>query len=98
MSAYLEFQLKGGGVAVVEVGMIGAAVAKGVDAWKLGSKDSPTLVVLRAGETLEVVDQSVGGVIGRCVAARQTLKQLRYEQGPDAAFVDWLQPLAEDEK
>lgn len=92
MSAFLEFHLKGGGCALVDASMIGAAIAKGTDLNKVGTADSPTLVVLRAGETLEVINQSVVGVMGRVALAKIELKRKRYAD-PDAVFVDYLTPL-----
>lgn len=96
MTAYLEFHVKGGGCAIVEAGMIGAVIAKGHDPWKVGAADAPTLVVLRSGETLEIIGASPGGVIGRVVSARQTAQKLKFEAQIEV-FVDWLTPLNEGE-
>lgn len=99
MSAYLELHVKGGGVALVEAGMIGAAIGTGVDAWKVGTPQAPTRVVLRGGEQIDVIDVSVGGLIGRIVAVKQQADLLKRESGVEV-FVDWLRPLregAEDE-
>lgn len=96
MTAYLEFHIKGGGCAIVESGMVGAVMAKGHDSWKVGTADAPTLVVLRSGETLEIIGASPGGVIGRLVSARQTAQKLKYEAQVEV-YVDWLAPLNEGE-
>jgi hypothetical protein len=96
MSAYVELHIKGGGCAIVDASMIGAVMAKGHDAWKVGSPDAPTLIVLKSGETLEIVGASPGGVIGRVVTARQAVPGIPVplqhpvegagEAGPDPAL------------
>jgi hypothetical protein len=96
VTAYLEFHLKGDGCAIVEAGMIGAVIAKGHDVWKVGTAEAPTMVVLRSGETVEIVGASPGGVIGRVVSARQMAQKLKYESQIEV-FVDWLTPLNEGE-
>lgn len=96
MSAYLEFHVKGGGCALVEAGSIAAVLAKGHDVWKVGSPDAPTLVVMRAGETIEVIGNSAGGVIGRVVDARAKAAKLKYEKGGDV-YVDWMPALNQGE-
>lgn len=92
MAAYLEFHIKGGGCALVEAGMIGAVIARGHDVWKVGTSETPTVVILRAGETLEVIGVSPGGVIARAVTAREQARKAKYQDGTEV-WVDWLTPM-----
>lgn len=92
MATFLEFHLKGGGCAVVDTSTICGAIARGHDVWAPGVADAPTLVVLRSGEHLEVIGESVGKVIARIVQVRQLLKAI-----PGAeVYVDWITPLSEE--
>lgn len=93
MAVFLEFHVKGGGCALVEVGMIGAAMARGHDVFAEGSADTPTVVVLRGGETIDVVGESVGKVIARLVRAKQAFRSM---PGADV-YVDWITPLGGDD-
>ena len=96
MSAYLEFHVKGGGCAIIEAGMIGAVMAKGHDAWRVGTPDAPTLVVLRSGEQIEVIGSSPGGVIGRLVSTRQLEREMKMLKNAEV-YVDWLAPMTADD-
>lgn len=76
MTAYLEFHIKGAGCAVVEAGSICAVIGKGHDLFTPGTPETPTLVIFRgSGETLEVIGESVGGIITRMISARQIDKE-----------------------
>jgi hypothetical protein len=94
MAAYLEFHLKGGGCALVDAGMVGAVIAAGHDVWKPGTPDKPTRVVLRAGETIDVIGESPGVIVARLVDAREKARVLKYETNKEV-YVDWLTPLGE---
>lgn len=97
MSTYLEFHVKGGGCALVEAAMIGAVMAKGTDAWKPGTSETPTLIVLRSGSTLEIIGSSPGGVVGRVVSAKEKERELRQATGA-VVYVDWLEPLNQGQR
>jgi hypothetical protein len=93
MATFLEFHLKGGGCAIIDTGVIGGAIAKGHDASAPGTTATPTLVLLRGGETLEVIGESPMLVIARMVKVRKTFREM---PGADV-LVDWLRPLGEGE-
>jgi hypothetical protein len=99
VSVWIEVHLKGGGACVMDAGMIAGCARKGDDLFTRGTTDAPLSVFIRGGgETLEVIDESVGSLISRIIYARQAAKNavgatdyfdritaLRPEEDEDAA-------------
>ncbi len=73
MSVWLELHVKGGGLAVLEVGMLGGLVSSG-GILDVGTPQSPVRVVLRAGETIDVIGESIGGIMMRVTNAKREFK------------------------
>lgn len=75
MSIYLEFHIKGNGVAVVDAGTIGAIMTKGQSIEAKGNAAAPVLVILKGHpEGLEVVGQSVVEILARIAVAKEEMK------------------------
>lgn len=95
MPTFLELHIKGGGCAIIDTGVIAGAMRKGSDLFAAGTPESPTLVIIRGGETLEVVGESPGVVIARMVNVRMRLAEQQFEAkrlggvGP-SVLVDYL--------
>jgi hypothetical protein len=91
---YLEFHIKGGGSAIIEASMIGAAMSSSTDIWAVGTPNGPTRIILRSGETIDIVGNSAGGVIGRIVDAKAKLKVLKGQDGREV-YLDQISPLSD---
>lgn len=93
MATYLELHLKGGGVAMIDTGAIAGAIAKGARSDARGVPEAPTLVLLRAGETLEVINESPMTLIARIVQLRRAYADARATDPRVDVLVDWLTPM-----
>lgn len=86
MTAYLELKLKGNARAFIEAGTIaGVVTGKNMDIHSLAHEGAPVSVILRGGETIDVIETSAGLIIARALLARQKVR----EQGLDI-LVDYL--------
>lgn len=99
MSAYIELHVVGGGTAIVEAGSIaGVLTAAGCGIRDPGTPDKPVRVLLRGGETLDVIGEFAGKILARAHAAKLSAKQRKEEAGGDASWefwVDYLTPMGD---
>lgn len=97
MSAYIELHVVGGGAAVIEAGSIsGVLTAEGCSVRDPGTPSKPVRVLLRGGETLDVVGDFAGKILARAHGAKLSAKARRQEMGGDPEWefwVDWLTPM-----
>lgn len=86
MTAFLELKLKGNARAYIEAGSI-AGIVTGVnmDCFTISSEKAPLALILRGGETLQVVEISAGLILSRAILARKRVR----DEGL-LAFVDYL--------
>lgn len=76
MSAFIELALKGGGRAMIEAGTIGGfIVAEGADLHTPGTPERPVRIILRAGETLDVIGQSASLILVRAAKTRKRVRE-----------------------
>lgn len=86
MSAYIEVQVKGNRRAYIEAGSIaGIITSPGMGLADVGQIGAPVSVILRAGETIEVIGMSAGLLL---VKAKLVRKRVR-DEGLDIA-IDYL--------
>lgn len=93
MATYLEFHLKGGGCGIFDTSMIAGAIAEGHDTFARGVKDSPTLVVLKGGEHIEVIGEGPAHILARIVNIRRAYSEARLVDPRLDVLVDWLTPM-----
>jgi len=93
MPAWVELHVKGNGRAYVEVGMIGAVLTGvGADVMTPGTPTTPLRVVLRAGDTLDVIGDSAIGLMARMLDAKRYQLE-RKAAGAEDFYLDQLKPL-----
>jgi len=91
MTGYIEVEVKGRRRAYIEAGSIaGIITSPGMGLADVGHVGAPVSVILRAGETIEVIGMSAGLVL---VRAKMIRKRVR-DEGLDIA-IDYLE--AKDE-
>jgi len=91
VSAYLEFHLKGNRRAYLDAAMIGGVLTfPDVGLYDLGTSTAPVTILLRTGETIEVIGQSAALILVRAREARDQLKA-----SGKTISVDHLEPLNE---
>lgn len=97
MPAYIEVHVVGNGRAYIEASGIAAVITgAGTDVHSRGNKDMPVRILLRVGETLDVIGDSAGHILARCYEARN-LAKARKEGGGDDFYVDYLMPMGDQE-
>jgi len=91
VSAYLELHVKGNRRAYIDAGgILGVITSPNMNFDTVATPTSPISVVLRAGETIEVIGQSAGLIMARAKMARERLKA----EGK-MILIDYLEPLNE---
>lgn len=91
MSAYLELHVKGNRRAYIDAGgILGVITSPNMEFDTVATSTSPISVILRAGETIEVIGQSAGLIMLRAKMARERLKA----EGK-LMLIDYLEPLNE---
>lgn len=93
MPAYIELHTVGNGRAYVEAGSIGAVLTgEGCDVHTPGTKTKPVRVVLRNGETIDVIGDCAGGILVRAMDVRNGAKARKETHG-DEFLIDFLKPM-----
>jgi hypothetical protein len=91
VSAYLEFHVKGNRRAYIDAGgILGVLTSPNMNFDTVATPQAPVSVLLRAGETIEVIGQSAGLIMLRAKIARERLKA----EGK-LVLIDYLEPLDE---
>lgn len=97
MPAYIEVHVVGNGRGYIEAGGVAAVLTPpGGDVHSVGTTDGPIRVVLRVGQTMDVVGESAGMILARCYGSRMSAKA-RKDAGGDDFFVDYLEPMERPE-
>lgn len=90
MAAYIEVNTRGGRRAVIEAGSIaGVVTSPGMGREERSTPERPIRVILRVGETLDVIGESVFTLLARAYDAKTSLKE-RVRNGDADIWVDWL--------
>lgn len=77
MPAYVEVMTRGGGRAYIEAGAItGAITSPGQNAFTTASEKEPIALILRGGESFQIVDTSVAVLLARCTEIRAEVKAM----------------------
>jgi len=75
MSAYVEVRVPGGGRAIVEAAsVIGMVMPPGLGTWDTPDDKRPLALILRGGETINVVGEKPGVLLVRCAEIRRAWK------------------------
>lgn len=91
MSGYIEVQVKGNRRAYIEAGSIaGIITSPGLGLADVGHIGAPVSVILRAGETIEVIGMSAGLLL---VKAKMVRKRVR-DEGADI-LIEYLEAVDE---
>lgn len=89
MTAYLEFHLKGNGRGFIEAGSIAGVISgKNTTIWSRGVTESPVIVIMRGGATMEVIGEAAGHIIARALMSRQKVRQEALD-----VYIDYLTPM-----
>lgn len=73
MSAYIQLDVPGGGVAVIEVDSIAGFIAR-VPINVPATADSPINLIVKGGETVRVANESIAEIIARMKVVKDEAK------------------------
>lgn len=94
MPAYIEVAVIGGRHGYIEAGSImGLITSPNMGMFDIPSKTAPLTLILRGGESFEVIGESAGKILARALQVRERLRK----EGLDI-LVDYLEPLGHDEE